>query len=424
MTNISFKIRLYEVRKYKNGKHPIVLQTIFRNSNDSSPKVRRKHLGIAAHKDQWDKNRFRTSASRGREFNRTLDEIEDKAWEVYDKHFLGRTFKYKDFSGLLDQKKKRIDLKVLMEEIYTELTLQGRIGTAMSYQNAVDSIYNFYGEGVLLLTDIDATLLREYEKHNLRKGNKSNVYLRSLKTLFGRAVERGYIEANEMPFKTKYQPRGYCFAHLHKVISKKQRTQRIRTLSIEEMSMVLSYKPSNEAYQRAMDYFLFSYYNMGVDLKDIALMRMRDIKDGLWYHRRQKSGVAVQGKPILDSSMEIIKRYFQKENKFIFNDILGDQYSFSEEAIKCRIRDVCSNLRRRYKFISAEIGLDGYFTINTARHTSATICKQMGGDIKAISSLLNHKSIQTTNNYIGDPRTDQMRSTLKRLQLLKNNRLD
>ena len=88
MTNISFKIRLYEAHKYQNGKHPVVLQTIFRNANDSSPKVRRKRLGIAAHKDQWDENRFRTSANRGREFNRTLDEIEDKAWEVYDKHFL------------------------------------------------------------------------------------------------------------------------------------------------------------------------------------------------------------------------------------------------------------------------------------------------------------------------------------------------
>ena len=206
--------------------------------------------------------------------------------------------------------------------------------------------------------------------------------------------------------------------HFDLLWSKKQSTQRIRTLSIEEMSKVLAYKPTSDPLRNAMDYFLFSYYNMGVDLKDIALLRMKDIRNGLWYHKRQKSGVAIEGKPLTNTSLEIIRRHYQEENKYIFNDILGEEYSVSEVAIKQRIRDVCSNLTRRYKQVSAQIELNGYFTINTARHTSATICKQLGGDINAISSLLNHKSIQTTNNYIGNPRREQMKTALERLELL------
>lgn len=76
---------------------------------------------------------------------------------------------------LFDQKQKKMDLRGLMEEIKTELTLQDRVGTAMSYQCAVDSAYKFAGVRNLMLTDIDAQWLREYEKYNLAKGNRCNV---------------------------------------------------------------------------------------------------------------------------------------------------------------------------------------------------------------------------------------------------------
>jgi integrase/recombinase XerD len=417
MFNLSFSIRLFTAIKLKNGKHPVVLQVIFRNPQDTSSNVRRKRLGLEAFPEQWDQDRFRTSANNGREYNYQLDEMEERAWMIYNKHFQGRTFRFKQFSDLFDQKHKKMDLRGLMNEIKTELTLQDRVGTAMSYQCAVNSAYKFAGVKNLMLTDIDAQWLREYEKYNLAKGNKCNVYMRSLKTLFGRAVERGYIEPNEIPFKTKYQPRGYCFAHLSKVTSKKKLTKRIRILSIEEMSLILKYKPTSPALERAHDIFLFSYLNMGVDLKDIALLQMKDIRNGLWYHQRQKSGVDVKGKPITEAALEILKKYNRPEHKYVFNFVLGTQYDESELAIKKRIRDFSSNLTRRYKLISDDIGLDGYYSINSARHTSATICKQLGGDIKAISNLLNHKSIQTTNNYIGDPRREQMKIALERLKL-------
>lgn len=413
----SISIRLFKAITLKNGKHPIVLQVIYRNPSDKSSNVRRIRLGFAAHPEQWDKDRFRNSANRGREYNNQFDGLIERAWDIYDKHFINRHFNYKKFAELLNRQVERIDLKALMQEVRTELSMQGRVGTVMSYQCAVDSIYNYAGENKLYLNEVDSEWLRAYEKYNLAKGNKCNVYMRSLKSLYGRAVERGYIEPNEMPFKTKYQPRGYCFAHLSKVVSKKLLSKRIKTLSIEEMSSILSYKPSSEPYMRAMDYFLFSYYNMGVDLKDIALMSISDIKNGLWYHRREKSGVRVLGKPITGLSMEIIQRHYVKGNPYIFNDLLGDKYSQSEQAIKRRIRDVCSNLTRRYKVVSEELGLDGYFTFNTARHTAATICTQLGGDLNSISKLLNHKSIQTTNHYIGLPDVQNMTVTLSKLIL-------
>ena len=416
MSSISFSIRLQESVTLKNGKHSIVLQVIWKNAGDKRSKVRHKRLGFQAHADQWDIERYKSSVRNGRRFNKQLDDLEDKSWDISDSHFKRKSFNYKQFVEIFDYEDAGMCIGQFGEIYMNELYGQERAGTALYYRDVLRAVTKYAGRDVRF-EEIDESWLREFESHQIKKGFKCNTYMRGIRALFNKAIERRHIDFKIMPFKSPINPYGYNFKHLSKLKGKNQKSMRIKTLSEKELGQVLHYEPSGIDKERAIDIWLFSYYNMGVNLKDLAILESRHVRDGIWYYKREKTGIGIKGKPLIKEAQDILMKYDNPNNKYVFDFILQDKYDKDELAIKCRVRDVISNLRRRYQQISKELGLDGYFTFYTARHSAASLAVQKGGNIKSVSQLLDHASIQTTNNYVGNVNREQLSGTLELLRL-------
>ena len=157
---------------------------------------------------------------------------------------------------------------------------------------------------------------------------------------------------------------------------------------------------------------MFSYYTGGVNAKDIALMTYDQIADGLWYYKREKTGMGGEGKSLTPKAMEIVERY-SNNSRYVFPWVLGRD--MTELEIKERMGSYMSNLRRRYLSISKECGFNGYFTFYTARISAATYLVNNGANLKAVQTALDHSNIAMTSNYLRGVDKEVMEETLAML---------
>ena len=156
---------------------------------------------------------------------------------------------------------------------------------------------------------------------------------------------------------------------------------------------------------------------MGTDLKDIALMKFSDIEEGLWFYNRQKTGEGGLGKPLIKEAMDIVLKYHQPENKYVFNWILDNgKFDANNRVIRDRILCVVQNLRKRYLRISKILELDGHFSWRSARYTSASNAVNFGGNVKDVQVLMDHSSVTTTERYALYANHKNMMETLELLR--------
>lgn len=414
---VSFNIRLFKSEQLDNGKYPIVLQVIWREGEKS--KVRRKRLGISCHDSEWDRDnhRIQDGGWGSSKKNAKLQESLNKAEKIYREHFLNRKWDYREFAQYFSEGKKEVTLTDFCNQLIKDFHKRDKAGTAIYYDDVLKALQKYTGKEVIYFQEVDHSFLKGFENYYVERGFNGMRSMRGLKAIFGKAVEDRVIDMKLMPFKCGYNPIGYKFNHLKKVKSKKTKTNWIKRLSMSDMKKILSYQPTSYANEKAMDLWKFSYYTMGVNFKDIALLKMKDIRDGIWFYEREKTDTGGRGKPLLPECLEIIEKYYNSKNKYVFHDILRDCYDESDESIKCRTRDYLANLRRRYKKISEELELSGYFTFYSARYTSSTIAAHKNANMKAVQNLMDHASITTTDNYVKFVDLGKMRETLELLRV-------
>lgn len=414
MSATTFSLKLYK-RSEVNEKQPIVLLVSWRGNKSES---RRKHLGISCLEQDWDsiQDSIKSSAWGAVKTNKELKECLEKAIRIYKENFENKEWNYVSWAKLYDSKNEKVTFDSYAEELFVKLFKANRAGTAIYYRDCLKALQKFLGETTINFDDITKTLLKQVETDITDRGYKGERLMRGLKTIYNTAVEDEVVDKSMMPFKCGYNPTGYKFNHLKKIKGSRKKTL-LQRLSVSEASKLLHYTPKNDSHIRALDLWKFSYYTMGVNLKDIALMKMTDIKDGIWYYEREKTSEGGGGKLLLPECIELINKYQHLNNKYIFSDILRDCYDTSDETIKYRTRDYLSNLRRRYVEISDDLGLDGHFSFYSARFTSATISANKGASMKAIQTLMDHAHQTTTENYVRYGDFDTMRETLEKLRV-------
>lgn len=396
--SISLKVSLNSTpsSKYSDGSYPVVLQIIHKR------KVYRKRLGFRSFPDQWDTERFVSNKQIISDYlirNKELDNIETKAINILNKEFKD-SFNYQSFSKLMDcNSSDALFLEFVIKTYIDELYSHDRAGTAMYYESVLRSVKNYKKN--VLLEDVDRFWIKDYVKHYTHKSVKCIAYLRGLKAIFGYAIKEFDLEYSIMPFKTAYQPKGYDISEAKKIKVKKLPTlngRLIKCLTDLELEQVKNYKPNNQGKQRAYDLFMFSYYSGGVNAKDIALMKYTDIRNGIWYYKREKTGLGGEGKPLSKNALRIISNY-ENQSEYVFPWILNGKVQTDKE-IKRRLNSFMSNLKRRYYTISKECKLDGYFSFYTARITAATVLANKGANLKAVQTALDHSNLAMTSKYI------------------------
>lgn len=308
------------------------------------------------------------------------------------------------------------DVFAAFEEYCAELRKDERYGTAKSYTDARISIAAYCrGElhqqranrssGVaktekqktkeknskLLFEEITPKFLKEYEQQMIQNGcGKSTIgmYVRAL-----RAVYRRYY---------KFTQEEYPFGNQQYKIPTSKKYK--RALDTEDLKRILACEPENDGELLAVDFWKTSFYCGGLNPVDMFSLNISDFTvepDGgatAFLIRQKTKRVADEVKiHIILTTLQwnFVKSFYHKyENIMNLKDFVGEKQLLRRQLIIQRINKNLSVISKR---LNIPVKITTYF----ARHSAATFLLRNNVPIAHISEMLGHKSILTTQTYLG-----------------------
>jgi len=274
------------------------------------------------------------------------------------------------------------------------LIKEGRIGSALNYQNTYFSLKKFRGN--VQFIDVTPGYLRQYEKW-MRDRDRSRstvgINLRPLRSIYNLAIE----EFSLIPRKN------YPFGRRKYLIPTSKNIK--KALSQDDISKIYYYQTDDVEYLQARDYWLFFFLANGMNPKDAALLRYRNIQGEFIVFERAKTQLTTRNDPkqitvyITEDIQVIIDRWGNKDkspNNYIFPVLRLDMPPLEEHfSIKALIKFVNDRMGK----ICEELNIKKATTIFT-RHTYSTFMKRSGASTEFIQEALGHADKSTTENYL------------------------
>eukprot|EP01037_Dinobryon_pediforme_P018687 gene18687-18987_t len=280
-----------------------------------------------------------------------------------------------------------------------ELNRNERSGTASNYDLSLKSLLSFAGKDKkpatkLPFTSITVDFLNRYEKWMAAEEKSKTtvgIYLRPLRAIFNKAIEEGNIAADIYPFKKYKIPTGQ---NIKKALDKSE----LKTLYIAKLEPG-SFK------EKARDFWFFSYQCNGMNFRDIAELKYKDINKKSFSFLRHKTLHTTKDKPkpiivpLTEPIKAMIERYGTKP-------ILPDNYVFPildksmDEKEKMRVnQNFIRFVNQHIQKLAKDLGLDTDISTYYARHTFTTTAIRNGAKMELIQESLGHHSLSTTQNY-------------------------
>ena len=328
-----------------------------------------------------------------------IQAVENKANEIAEKL---TPFTFDEFERKLYRKKSDGNkVAYHYKELIADYIKNDRLGTADNYKYSEKAIKQFVEEvknenyNNLTFYSIDKNWLNDFEKHLLKKeGSITTVgfYLRPLRRLFNKAIEEREIEVDIYPFgKRKYQ------------IPSSNRVK--KALSGEQLKLLYNSKPKTPEQIKAKDFWFFSFNSNGMNIKDIALLKFKDIDDEtIKFYRAKtrftsKSDLKVITVFINKYMRDFIEKYSNDDkssDNFVF-DILRKSDNVKKQRDK--IKNFTKFINQHLKLLSISIGLPSDISSYWARHSFATTSIRKGASLELIQESLGHKDVKTTQTY-------------------------
>jgi len=274
------------------------------------------------------------------------------------------------------------------EKYIRDLRKQGRDSYADSHETSLNAIKKFHPGETLEFAEITPEWLKSFRQYLVGKGRMNNtvaIYQRNIRTVYNDAVQKKLVSRDLYPF------------YDYKI---KQEKTRKRSLSIEDIRKIRDVKLEKENERRARDLFMLSFYMNGINFKDLLLARQEDIYQGRYIFNRAKTGRSYSIK-IFPQAQQIIDQYPGRE-------YLLDFIEKKELAIKKKGRavplykDVVDWTNKKLKDIAKhdDVKLGVPLSTYYARHSLATIARNIGIPKDDIRSLLGHGENEITDIYI------------------------
>lgn len=299
-------------------------------------------------------------------------------------------------------------------DLYTDtiqnLKNSGRISTGISYQCSLNSLLEYKSK--LDFENITPDFLEGYEGWMKGKGKSTTtigIYLRPLRAIFNDAIATGKIPHDLYPFgKRKYViPTG-------KAVKK--------ALQLADVKKLVQYPtPEGSTMQYARDLWVFSYLCNGINVKDIAKLKYKNLDVDVLHFVRSKTERSTKsnGKKItvtlLPEALEIINKWGNKPKQ-------PDNYIFpilkpNTDATK-QYADIqqCTKIINKYmRRIADDLKIEKDVTTYTARHTFSTVLKRSGASIEFIQEALGHTDKSTTEAYLDSFEMDTKKKFARKL---------
>ena len=282
--------------------------------------------------------------------------------------------------------------KVFKDDVYAEfdskikhLEAKDSYKTASVYLTTRNNVRKYNKSYAFRFSDITIEWLENYERTRRKVTRVSSVSLdiRNIRTVFNSAISKNKSLNEIYPFGIgKYQiPRG---------------DSKNVGLVKEDLKKIQDFNSDNHYLQMARDYFLFSYYANGMNLKDIA-----KLKKGQTHWVRSKTEFTSKNEKRLDidfndEMLSIVSRH-QGRGKMLFNVL---EESDDIKIVTKKVNNKISSIAKQMKHLAKELDLPDQLSFQWARHSYATNVYRSGVNLKAISETLGHSSLKTTENYL------------------------
>lgn len=383
------QIILYKSRVKKNGKYPVKIRVVFQRDHKDYK------LGIDMTQVEFDEAMKSKPSKLHRVNAAKLTEQQNKANKLIE-FFTPFTF-LKFESGFLGQQKDANNIFPLFDEYIANLKAEDRLKTATAYQTAANMFKTFHSKTKLSFYDISPSFLNKFQKWMIDKERSSTtvgIYSRALRTIYNYGISKGIIRKDESyPFgKTKF------------IIPAGRNIK--KALTMDEIKKIYDYQPIGTIEDRSKNYWLFSYYCNGINFRDIAELKGKNIDGDMLRFVREKTKRTSQGNQsniscyLIEQAKEIIRKLGNINagpNDYVFPILSkGD----SSEVINAKVAQLIQTTNKNMKRICGKLELKKNVTTYYARHSSATILKRSGASISQIQEALGHSNSAVTQKYL------------------------
>ncbi|MBO5626797.1 MAG: site-specific integrase [Prevotella sp.] len=297
-----------------------------------------------------------------------------------------RRYTADDVISVFQKISKETSLFSFMHSVIAQLKQLGKVRTSETYAATLNSFAAFREEQDVPLDAITSDLMLLYEAYLKARGLRMNTvsfYMRILRAVYNRAVEKG-LTTQRHPFR-------HVYTGVEKTTKRAVPVKTIKALK----NLDLSSKPTLEY---ARDMFLFSFYTRGMSFVDMAYLKKSDIKDGSLTYRRRKTGqqLIIRWEKCM---AEIIAKYPNVETEYLLPIIKRTSNQRAQYINALHV------INYRLKEISTLLKLQRSLTMYVARHSWASAAKAKNVPLSVISEGMGHDSETTTQIYLASLET-------------------
>lgn len=262
-----------------------------------------------------------------------------------------------------------------------QLRSNGQHRTAETYRCATHRFLTYLKQTDIGFDQMGTTLIDDYERHLKYQGMRSNsisFYMRVLRTIYNRAVDKGYT-ADRKPFR-----------HAYTGMAKTTK----RAIGIDAIQRIARLDGLDDHELLARDLFLFSLYTRGMSFVDIAYLQPRNISNGTLTYRRRKTGqlLTMRWEPQMQ---DIVDRHPSANPDYLLPIIKR-----SNGRERSQYRECQRMVNVMLKHIARRAAISQPLTMYVARHSWASIAHTMGIPLKTISEGMGHTSEHMTRVYL------------------------
>jgi integrase len=360
------------------------------------------------------KNGFwvRASEPRNEAFNQTLynrlTQYNTKYSEILD---AGKQPSLEEFITLITTNHTASFVDFYKQEIERYAKI-GKYRTSEKHQYILNKLKKYLKKKMnredLNFDELNVPFLTKYEtylKHDL--GNHQNTYftdLKNIRTIFYNAVQQDVAEQHTNPF-FKFK--------LKQTETVKDKLTLTEIKNIEGLKLV-----EGKAIWHARNYFLFSYYCMGIRWGDVCTLKWSNITNDnrLRYIMSKNNKLVDSELPI--QALEILKYYKKsdvKDKDYIF-PLLKNWKDYSDQgALLKSISSKNSVINRQLKDIAGLAKIRINLTFHISRHSFAYNFYLENKDVNAVQTALHHSSLNETQKYLKALGATELDSQLRQL---------
>ena len=275
-----------------------------------------------------------------------------------------------------------------------------RMGTAKTYVNAYRRFRDFRNGMDLAFDELTPDMIERYDawlRNRSLKTNSIRFYLRTLNTLLCKAVVEGLLEPDRRLFGR---------VRLSYVATIKRAISEHELKAIAQLPL-----PRGSSMALARDIFMFSFYTRGMSFVDMAFLKKTDLKGRLLEYCRKKTNqhLSIAWERALQT---IVDRYahLTKDTSYMLPIIRAEDGTGYQQ-----YRRMHENVNWALRIIGERAGLRIRLTTYVARHTWASIARNMNFSIAIISEGMGHRSYRTTQVYLDSIGTSRINDANKQI---------